>query len=155
MHRLDIRWLWCRWASACAHRAAAVDAVAVDAALVDLCYRSLTRNKGSGWRPLNECPQPLALPVFHPDYPASGNGNVDRDASEQIALSRISYGDSAERAGVPFTDLHACLLDLVERGVNDFHFYTMNRSDLVFAICHMIGIRAQAVEPAESATKAA
>ena len=36
------------------------------------------------------------------------------------------------------------VLDLVERGVGDFHFYTMNRADLVFAICHMIGIRAQA-----------
>ncbi len=35
------------------------------------------------------------------------------------------------------------VLDLVERGVNDFHFYTMNRADLVFAVCHMIGIRAQ------------
>ncbi|TWG93324.1 5,10-methylenetetrahydrofolate reductase (NAD(P)) [Mesorhizobium sp. J18] len=34
------------------------------------------------------------------------------------------------------------VLDLVERGVDDFHFYTMNRADLVFAICHMIGIRA-------------
>lgn len=34
------------------------------------------------------------------------------------------------------------VLDLVERGVGDFHFYTMNRADLVFAICHMIGIRA-------------
>jgi methylenetetrahydrofolate reductase (NADPH) len=34
------------------------------------------------------------------------------------------------------------VLDLVERGVGDFHFYTMNRSDLVVAICHMIGIRA-------------
>ena len=33
------------------------------------------------------------------------------------------------------------VLDLVERGVGDFHFYTMNRADLVFAICHMIGIR--------------
>ncbi|WP_159589213.1 methylenetetrahydrofolate reductase [NAD(P)H] [Chelativorans xinjiangense] len=33
------------------------------------------------------------------------------------------------------------VLDLVERGVEDFHFYTMNRADLVFAICHMIGIR--------------
>ncbi len=31
--------------------------------------------------------------------------------------------------------------DLVERGVGDFHFYTMNRSDLAFAVCHMIGIR--------------
>src|SRR5690606_24883143 len=34
------------------------------------------------------------------------------------------------------------VLDLVDRGVGDFHFYTMNRSDLVVAICHMIGIRA-------------
>lgn len=33
------------------------------------------------------------------------------------------------------------VLDLVERGITDFHFYTMNRADLVFAICHMIGIR--------------
>ena len=36
------------------------------------------------------------------------------------------------------------VMDLVERGVSDFHFYTMNRADLAFAICHMIGIRAQA-----------
>ena len=36
------------------------------------------------------------------------------------------------------------VLDLIERGVTDFHFYTMNRADLAFAICHMIGIRAQA-----------
>jgi len=33
------------------------------------------------------------------------------------------------------------VLDLVERGVGDFHFYTLNRADLAFAICHMIGIR--------------
>ncbi len=33
------------------------------------------------------------------------------------------------------------VLDLIERGVVDFHFYTMNRADLAFAICHMIGIR--------------
>ena len=33
------------------------------------------------------------------------------------------------------------VIDLVERGVGDFHFYTMNRADLTFAICHLIGIR--------------
>ena len=32
---------------------------------------------------------------------------------------------------------------LAKAGVNDFHFYTMNRADLVFAICHLIGLRAQ------------
>ncbi|MEQ9448217.1 MAG: methylenetetrahydrofolate reductase [Rhodospirillaceae bacterium] len=30
---------------------------------------------------------------------------------------------------------------LVREGVREFHFYTMNRADLVFAICHILGIR--------------
>ncbi|WP_025029639.1 methylenetetrahydrofolate reductase [NAD(P)H] [Nitratireductor aquibiodomus] len=33
------------------------------------------------------------------------------------------------------------VLDLMERGIDDFHFYTMNRADLAYAVCHMIGIR--------------
>jgi methylenetetrahydrofolate reductase (NADPH) len=33
------------------------------------------------------------------------------------------------------------VLDLVDEGVTDFHFYTMNRADLVFAICHLLGLR--------------
>ena len=33
--------------------------------------------------------------------------------------------------------------DLVERGVGDVNFYTMNRVDLVFAVCIMINIRSQ------------
>lgn len=33
---------------------------------------------------------------------------------------------------------------LVERGVRDFHFYTMNRADLVYAICHLLGMRPKA-----------
>ncbi|TAK47484.1 MAG: methylenetetrahydrofolate reductase [NAD(P)H] [Xanthobacteraceae bacterium] len=32
-------------------------------------------------------------------------------------------------------------LDLRARGVDTFHFYTMNRADLVFAICHLLGVR--------------
>ncbi|WP_309085263.1 methylenetetrahydrofolate reductase [NAD(P)H] [Chelativorans sp.] len=46
------------------------------------------------------------------------------------------------------------VLDLIERGVCDFHFYTMNRAELAFAICHMIGIRPEA-ERAASAPVAA
>jgi methylenetetrahydrofolate reductase (NADPH) len=33
------------------------------------------------------------------------------------------------------------VFDLVDRGVRDFHFYTMNRADLVYAICHLLGLR--------------
>ncbi len=30
---------------------------------------------------------------------------------------------------------------LAAGGVNDFHFYTLNRADLTYAICHMLGLR--------------
>jgi methylenetetrahydrofolate reductase (NADPH) len=33
------------------------------------------------------------------------------------------------------------VLDLVDRGITDFHFYTMNRADLVYAVCHLLGLR--------------
>jgi methylenetetrahydrofolate reductase (NADPH) len=42
------------------------------------------------------------------------------------------------------------VLDLIDRGVTDLHFYTMNRADLVFAVCHLIGMRGD-----EAAAKAA
>ena len=35
------------------------------------------------------------------------------------------------------------VLDLVDRGVTELHFYTMNRADLVYAVCHLLGLRAQ------------
>jgi methylenetetrahydrofolate reductase (NADPH) len=43
------------------------------------------------------------------------------------------------------------VLDLVDRGVSDIHFYTMNRADLVYAICHLLGLRAQSDKQAACA----
>ena len=40
------------------------------------------------------------------------------------------------------------VLDLVDRGVSDFHFYTMNRADLVYAVCHLLGLRPAVKEAA-------
>jgi methylenetetrahydrofolate reductase (NADPH) len=40
------------------------------------------------------------------------------------------------------------VVDLIDRGVKELHFYTMNRADLVFAICHLIGLRPQDISPA-------
>jgi methylenetetrahydrofolate reductase (NADPH) len=31
---------------------------------------------------------------------------------------------------------------LADEGVEDFHFYTLNRADLAYAICHILGLRA-------------
>lgn len=33
------------------------------------------------------------------------------------------------------------VLELVRHGITSFHFYTLNRADLVFAICHLLGLR--------------
>jgi methylenetetrahydrofolate reductase (NADPH) len=41
-------------------------------------------------------------------------------------------------------------LDLYDRGVKDFHFYTMNRADLVYAICHLLGLRPAKVNTSAS-----
>jgi methylenetetrahydrofolate reductase (NADPH) len=37
---------------------------------------------------------------------------------------------------------------LAKHGVDTFHFYTMNRADLVFAICHLLGIRPKGAQKA-------
>jgi methylenetetrahydrofolate reductase (NADPH) len=33
------------------------------------------------------------------------------------------------------------VLDLVDHGIRQFHFYTLNRADLVYAVCHLLGLR--------------
>ncbi|MGL5362036.1 MAG: methylenetetrahydrofolate reductase [NAD(P)H] [Bosea sp. (in: a-proteobacteria)] len=35
------------------------------------------------------------------------------------------------------------VFDLIDRGVSDLHFYTMNKADLVYAICHLAGLRSE------------
>lgn len=38
---------------------------------------------------------------------------------------------------------------LVAGGVSEFHFYTLNRADLSYAICHVLGIRPEGDHPSE------
>ena len=40
-------------------------------------------------------------------------------------------------------------MDLVDEGVKTFHFYTLNRADLVYAICHLLGLRPLHAAPLE------
>jgi methylenetetrahydrofolate reductase (NADPH) len=41
--------------------------------------------------------------------------------------------------------------DLVDEGIRHFHFYTLNRADLVFAACHLLGLRVRGNVDAEKA----
>jgi methylenetetrahydrofolate reductase (NADPH) len=46
------------------------------------------------------------------------------------------------------------VMDLVDQGIRQLHFYTLNRADLVYAICHLLGLRPQAAVPAEETSNA-
>jgi methylenetetrahydrofolate reductase (NADPH) len=35
---------------------------------------------------------------------------------------------------------------LSREGVDHFHFYTLNRSELSYAICHLLGVRPQVAQ---------
>jgi methylenetetrahydrofolate reductase (NADPH) len=69
-----------------------------------------------------------------PDWLAERFDGLDDDAATR---KLIAAAVAAEQ-----------VLDLVDRGVTDFHFYTMNRADLVYAVCHLLGLRPEAKEAA-------
>jgi methylenetetrahydrofolate reductase (NADPH) len=54
-------------------------------------------------------------------------------------------------ASVAIEQVHA----LVRHGVRDFHFYTLNRAELTYAICHALGLRPAQPAVAEAPLKGA
>jgi methylenetetrahydrofolate reductase (NADPH) len=50
-------------------------------------------------------------------------------------------GDSATTHLVAAAVATEQVMDLVDEGISKFHFYTLNRADLVYAICHLLGLR--------------
>jgi methylenetetrahydrofolate reductase (NADPH) len=56
--------------------------------------------------------------------------------------------DPDTRKLVAATVAAAQVQKLAKRGVDTFHFYTMNRADLVFAISHLLGIRPSGAQKA-------
>ena len=61
--------------------------------------------------------------------------------------------DAATRRLVAAAVCAEQVLDLIDRGVPDLHFYTMNKADLVYAICHLIGLRGPASQPVLAAAE--
>ncbi|HEV2511145.1 methylenetetrahydrofolate reductase [NAD(P)H] [Bosea sp. (in: a-proteobacteria)] len=45
------------------------------------------------------------------------------------------------------------VLDLIDRGVSDLHFYTMNKADLVYAICHLVGLKPEKAQAQQAAAE--
>jgi hypothetical protein len=88
--------------------------------LVDLCVWSNSVGVNTGWQALTGFSYPLALPVRHPSYPASGGQATDLALSQGVALARIQYGPSSAFSGTPFQDLHdGFLVPLVAAGAGN------------------------------------
>jgi methylenetetrahydrofolate reductase (NADPH) len=106
----------------------------------DLYFRYLDRVRGRG----------IAIPIVPGILPVQ-NFNQMRVFAERCGASVPAWladrfagleQDAATRRLIAAAVAAEQVVDLVDRGVTDFHFYTMNRADLVFAICHLLGVRA-------------
>ncbi|MBS91802.1 MAG: methylenetetrahydrofolate reductase [NAD(P)H] [Rickettsiales bacterium] len=58
-----------------------------------------------------------------------------------ISMFRGLDSDNETRKLVAATIVSDQCNKLLNGGVHDFHFYTLNRADLSFAICHILGVR--------------
>jgi methylenetetrahydrofolate reductase (NADPH) len=64
-----------------------------------------------------------------PSWLASLFDGLDDDVETRRMIAATVAGDLCRR--------------LRDEGVDQFHFYTLNRADLTFAICHLLGVRPQ------------
>ncbi len=107
----------------------------------DLYYRYLDRVRARGI----EIPvTPGLIPIHNFKQIAKFAGSCGTHMPSRIAKQYEGLENDPEtRKLVAATIAAEQVQDLAAQGVTDFHFYTLNRADLVFAICHLLGLRCQ------------
>ena len=84
-------------------------------------------------------------------WPRGTCGSVASGASVPAWLVDLFDGlddDPETRKLVAATTAAEQCRKLQAEGVDEFHFYTLNRADLTYAICHILGVRPAPVLPA-------
>jgi len=112
----------------------------------DLYFRYLDRVRARG---IDIPIVPGILPVQN--FKAATNFAARAGASVPVWLAERFQGlenDPTTRKLIAAAVAAEQVLDLFDRGVTNFHFYTMNRADLVYAICHLLGLRPVAEQAA-------
>ncbi len=105
----------------------------------DLYFRYLDRVRARG---IDIPIVPGILPVQN--FKAATNFAARAGTSVPVWLAERFQGlehDATTRKLIAAAVAAEQVLDLFDRGVTTFHFYTMNRADLVYAICHLLGLR--------------
>ena len=118
----------------------------------ELYLRFLEKVRAAGiWVPVI----PGIIPIHN--YPQVSNFARKTGASIPAWLSRRFEGlekDPGSTHLVAAAMATEQVMHLADHGVTQFHFYTLNRADLVYAICHMLGLRPCAVASQRSADAA-
>jgi len=110
----------------------------------DLYFRYLDRVRARG---IDIPIVPGILPVQN--FKAAKNFAERAGASVPAWIAERFHGlenDVATRKLIAAAVAAEQVIDLFDRGVTSFHFYTMNRADLVYAICHLLGLRPTTAE---------
>jgi|SRR6185312_5888732 methylenetetrahydrofolate reductase (NADPH) len=112
----------------------------------DVYFRYLDRVRARG----------IDIPIVPGILPVQ-NFKAARNFAERAGASVPSWiverfhgldNDPATRKLIAAAVASEQVIDLLDRGVTSFHFYTMNRADLVYAICHLLGLRPATAEVA-------
>ena len=85
----------------------------------------------SNYKGLQKMAGPVGITL--PDWLANLFGGLDKDPETRRLI-----------AASVATEMCA---SLAEEGFSDFHFYTLNRADLVYAICRVLGVREPEPQP--------
>ncbi len=92
---------------------------------------------------------PGQIPIHNFKQVASFAARCGTSVPEALAKRFDGLTDDAETAQLIAATIAAeQVLDLASGGVTEFHFYTLNRANLVYAICHLLGLRP--AEPVQS-----
>jgi methylenetetrahydrofolate reductase (NADPH) len=112
----------------------------------DLYFRYLDRVRARGiFIPI----VPGIMPMHNFKQARSFVTRAGTSVPDWLAAKFEGLDDDAEtRKLVAATVAAGQVQNLAKHGVDTFHFYTMNRADLVFAICHLLGIRPSGAQKA-------
>jgi methylenetetrahydrofolate reductase (NADPH) len=112
----------------------------------DLYFRYLDRVRARG---INIPIVPGIMPMHNFKQARNFVTRAGTSVPDWLAEKFDGLDDDAEtRKLVAATVAAGQVQKLAKRGVDTFHFYTMNRADLVFAISHLLGIRAKSAQKA-------
>ena len=103
----------------------------------------------------------IGVPIV-PGHPAGDEFRAGREVQRRLRRRRCRPGsarlfeglddDPETRRLVAATVAAEQCRRLQDHGVDEFHFYTLNRADLTYAICHILGVRPR--QPAAQAAVA-